>query len=196
MATFKSLLLAFIFLFLIAANSWAQSDEGAEFLFSTNKSPIPAGETAYIEVNLDSGDSRIIAVDLRLRYPSEKISIVNLDMESSNFEIEADEKIEDGEIAIVRGTTDPKSGFSKVARLQIRAIEDFDLSELSYSPQSIAMNSENKNVLIGSQVVTKEAVELEEVPNDSTGSFWDKIKDLNIIFWDWLFGLLNSFTGK
>lgn len=194
MTFFKSFLLAFILLFFLSLNTWAQSNDGAEFEFSTSKSPILKGETAFVEVNLDSKDNKILAIDLRLLYPEEKISIINLDTKNSSFEIEADEKITPGEITIVRGTTEAKSGISRIARIQVKATSDFNINELSYSPGSLAMDDNNQNILKGSQIVTREAVEIDSP--EEKNSLWEKIKSWNIAFWDWLFGFFSSFSGN
>ena len=191
-------LVLFSFITFTASPSFAQS-ESAEFLFSSNKSPIPAGENFELNINLDSGTTQVNAIDLKFEYPVQKISLVSLDTEISDFDIKADESITPGKITIIRGTVEPKSGITKIAKIQFTALEKIDLSELSYSKDSLVMSIDNENILQDSKVATinPNDVDLPDTNSDASNSLWERIKKANSNFWETLFAFITGlFNGN
>lgn len=175
----------------------AQTTNQAEFIFGSNKSPVPAGENFEVNINLDSHATLVNAVDLKFEYPSQKIRLINLDTEMSDFEIKADEGSELGKISIVRGTIEPKSGISKIARAQFTALKQIDLNEFSYSEESLVMSVDNENILKGSQVKTTNVNDVNTVLNENNSqSFWEKIKDVNNAFWEKITEFIRNIFSK
>lgn len=184
-----------LFFFLIFVPILYAQTSHAELIFDGNgKERLNANETVAVNIDVDSGSESVNALDVRLTYPADKLGLTDLNTEDSDFEIKADEKIESGIVTIVRGTTEPKDGVNKVAEIKFKALSNVNLNEISYTPDSVVMSIDGKNILSGSKIVAVPA-DIEEAETNPSGSFWDNLKAWNAGFWEAIFSFFGNIFG-
>ncbi len=148
----KKLTLSLIFLltyFLIFANiSFAAS---GQFKFKSNSNGIPEGQTAVVEVYINT-DTPVNAAELHLSYPAGAYDIT-IDSNGSAFGIGAPDKATPGSLVISRGNIAPINGKVLFAKLNVKANQNGQVNQLqTVTGTQILTSNGNTNIYTSTEM--------------------------------------------
>ena len=97
---------------------------------------LASGAQITVEIREDSGNTPVNAVQANLSYPADKLTYLSVDYTGSAFDVQAQEKTENGQIFIARGSYDGKTGEQLIAKVNFQAISGPTTAELKFQAGS------------------------------------------------------------
>lgn len=122
----------------------------ASLYLSPSSKTVAQGSSFSVAVRVNTGGSKVNAVQVNLKYPTDKLDILSVSTSGSAFEISAENSKGGGSIKIGRGTLTAKSGNLLIATLTFRAKTSSGSATVSStSGTAVVRSSDNTNILSG-----------------------------------------------
>lgn len=173
----------------------AQTPSFAQFELIPSKESLVKNDQLTLEVFSISGETRINAIETHLTYPSDKLVVLEVNTDDSDFDIGIPEENNPGDLRISRGSSDGIRGRNHVATIVFLVQGPVQSNQIQLSNDSIIMTAEtNQNILSGSNVATIPAPESDtpqSTPRKFPDSFFNWIINLNVSFWEKLITILD-----
>lgn len=106
------------------------------------------GDTLAVALQIKTDAAPVKAVQVNLRYPSDKLSEPEISYANSPFQVTTEQVVGPGLIHIGRDATVPVAGYKQIASLQFVAMKDLALSEIALAPGSYALSNDNRSIPI------------------------------------------------
>lgn len=143
-------IIAIFCLFLIVSGS-VLAQSATEIYFSPEKVETEGGKEIILELLINTNEQKITSFFIQILYPDEKLTFLDLETEGSiTTDWVKKFKQTDGLITLIGGIKNGFTGQGKIAQLKfISATGEWttNQAEISISPNSLALNPDQKNIL-------------------------------------------------
>ena len=110
-------------------------------------SNVTAGANFSVQVRVNTNGQTVNGVDAQLSYPTNRLEVLSIDDNNSNFEHPAESTASNGTISLAYATSTPKTGNLLVATINFRALSA-GTANVNFSANSeVISNISNSNVL-------------------------------------------------
>lgn len=132
-----------------ATTTETQADKTAELSADPAAAATQNGEVATFSIWVDTGGQQVSAVQANLTYPTDQYEFVSIDNAGSGFEIQAESKGGDGNIAIARGQLGGVTGKQLVAKVNLKAKTTTGTGNLAFTSESqvLTLSDNPQNIL-------------------------------------------------
>lgn len=123
--------------------------QGADMYLDPQEQTVAEGESFEVEIRVDAGEEGVNAAGALLEYPADTFELNEININNSDFEVEATEETDQGSVEIVRGSTESKSGDLLLASLSFTMTRQADSAAimLSEAESNVVRESDNTDVL-------------------------------------------------